>query len=73
MTLAYNYWKCSVSRRKNAKIRPWIVRVIETDAIVIRCCTWQKAVRRAIRFQEVRNRKQVLAILFKRKRKHWKV
>lgn len=71
--MVYNYWKCRVSRRRNAKVRPWIVHVIETEAIVIRCGTWQKAVRRAIRFQEVQNRTNGLGYTIQKKRKHWKV
>ena len=52
----YNYWKCRVSRRPKAVKRRWIVTVIETDAVVIRCGTWERAVRKAIKFQRVQNK-----------------
>lgn len=52
----WNYWKCRVSRRAKALKRRWVVTVIETDAVVIRCGTWERAVRKAIKFQFVQNR-----------------
>jgi hypothetical protein len=55
-TVVWNYWKCRVSRRPKAVKRRWIVTVIETDAVVIRCGTWERAVRKAIKFQHVQNR-----------------
>ncbi len=54
--MKYNYWMCKVSRRPRAVKRRWIVTVIETDAVVIRCGTWERAVRKAIKFQNVQNR-----------------
>ena len=51
----YNYWKCKVSRRPKAVKKRWIVTVIETDAVVIRCGTWERAVRKAIKFLAVQN------------------
>ena len=52
----HNYWKCRVSRRQKAIKKRWVVTVIETDAIVIRCGTWDRAIRKAIKFQMIQNR-----------------
>lgn len=52
----YNYWKCRVSRRPKAVKKRWVVTVIETDAVVIRCGTWERAIRKAIKFQYIQSR-----------------
>jgi hypothetical protein len=56
----WNYWKCRVSKRSISNrgriaTKQWIVKAIETDTVIIRCGTWEKAIRRAIKFQQVQN------------------
>lgn len=52
----YNYWKCRVFKRSNAVVKYWGVATIETDLMVTKCVTWEKAIKKAIRFQEIQNR-----------------
>jgi hypothetical protein len=48
-----NYWKCRVFKISRYR---WAAIVIETDIIVVRCGTWARAVKQAIKFKAVQHR-----------------